>query len=67
MTEAISFAATGDSLISRRLPANDQACREVASIIKQADVRFTNLETTVAPNGRISVRSERRLLGDGYS
>lgn len=41
------LAATGDSLISRRLPANDQAYREVASIIQQADVRFTNLETTV--------------------
>lgn len=72
MTGSISFAATGDSLISRRLPANDQAYREVASIIQQADVRFTNLETTVrrmegfpsAVSGGSWAMASPEMLGD---
>ncbi|WP_373865209.1 CapA family protein [Paenibacillus koleovorans] len=43
----ISLAATGDSFITRRLPAGDDSFRQVASIIGKADVRFTNLEVTV--------------------
>lgn len=41
------FVATGDSLISRRLPEGDVASRDLACLIGEADFRFTNLETTV--------------------
>lgn len=43
----ISFTATGDSLITRRLPDNDKNYKEIETIIHRGDVRFTNLETTV--------------------
>lgn len=43
----ISFAATGDSFVNRRLPEGDDAVLKLADIIRQADVRFTNLETVV--------------------
>lgn len=43
----ISFAATGDSFISRQLPAGDRRSLEIARIINQADFRFTNLETVI--------------------
>ncbi len=41
------FAATGDSLISRRLPEGDCDSRAIAELIGGADFRFTNLETVV--------------------
>lgn len=43
----ITFAATGDSLLTRRLPEGDKDALRVASILKAADVRFTNLEVVV--------------------
>ncbi|MBJ8077492.1 CapA family protein [Bacillus cereus group sp. N12] len=43
----ISFCATGDSLITRRISTEDNSFKEIASIIQSADVRFTNLEGTV--------------------
>ncbi|TWT01593.1 CapA family protein [Planomicrobium sp. CPCC 101079] len=42
----ISFTATGDSFITRKLPAKDAAFNELSSIIQSSDVRFTNLEIT---------------------
>ncbi|WP_423801862.1 CapA family protein [Neobacillus sp. SAB-20_R2A] len=43
----ITFAASGDSFITRRIPAKDDQFRNISSVIKSADVRFTNLEVTV--------------------
>ena len=43
----VTFAATGDSFITRRIPAQDDQFCELSSIIKSADVRFTNLEVTI--------------------
>ncbi|NLN19692.1 MAG: CapA family protein [Firmicutes bacterium] len=43
----ISFVATGDSLITRRLPGQDEDFRRLAELIGQAQVRFTNLETVI--------------------
>ena len=41
------FVATGDSLISRRLPEGDEATQALGRLIGQSDFRFTNLETVV--------------------
>ncbi|QRG65111.1 CapA family protein [Brevibacillus choshinensis] len=46
MTRPVTFAATGDSFITR-LPYKDEAFAEVAALLHQADVRIANLETTV--------------------
>lgn len=47
MHPEITFAATGDSYITRRLPAEDVAhFQAIAKILQGANVRFTNLETT---------------------
>jgi len=43
----ISITATGDSFITRRLPANSNAARQLRELIGGADVRFTNLETVL--------------------
>jgi len=43
----VSFSATGDSLITRRLPGKDEDYIEIQSIINKSDVKFTNLETTL--------------------
>ncbi|HWL53530.1 MAG TPA: CapA family protein [Chthoniobacteraceae bacterium] len=43
----ISFAATGDSFITRRLPDGDPDAEALAALIGRADFRFTNLETTL--------------------
>jgi len=43
----LTFAATGDSFITRHLPPGDVAAREVSAIINAAQVRFTNLETVL--------------------
>ncbi|WP_391205453.1 CapA family protein [Psychrobacillus sp. L4] len=42
----ISFVATGDSFITRRLPTKDESFKSLSSLIHSADVRFTNLEVT---------------------
>ncbi|MDF2725746.1 MAG: capsule biosynthesis protein, partial [Paenibacillus sp.] len=48
MKSTIRFVATGDSYITRRLPEpKTESFRELADIIHQGDVRFTNLEVTV--------------------
>lgn len=48
-SQKVTFAATGDSLITRHLPAQEDAAR-VAAVINQADVRFTNLEVLLRRN-----------------
>lgn len=42
----VSFVATGDSFITRRLPLKDENYFKISSLINTADVRFTNLEVT---------------------
>ncbi len=44
------FAATGDSFITRRICDTSPQFTELASLISNADVRFTNLEVTVHKN-----------------
>ena len=46
MGEIITIAATGDSFITRRLPEKDKNSKAIYDLMKQADVRFTNLEVT---------------------
>lgn len=47
MNQKMTFVATGDSFITRRLPSkNNKAFNELSSLIKSAEVRFTNLEVT---------------------
>jgi len=46
MRRSLTIAATGDSFITRRLPENDHNSSVIYDIMKQADVRFTNLEVT---------------------
>jgi poly-gamma-glutamate capsule biosynthesis protein CapA/YwtB (metallophosphatase superfamily) len=44
----MTFAATGDSFITRRLPSvESNSFKEISELLKSADVRFTNLETTL--------------------
>lgn len=44
----MTFAATGDSFITRRLPSLETSSfREISKLLNSADVRFTNLETTL--------------------
>lgn len=48
MSDAVSFVATGDSFITRRLPEKKKAEQEqIAELIRSADVRFTNFEVTI--------------------
>ncbi|MFM9276774.1 CapA family protein [Paenibacillus jiagnxiensis] len=47
MSREIAFAATGDAFITRRLPVQDEAFERLSTILKQANVRFTNLEVTL--------------------
>lgn len=45
MTKEMSFVATGDSFITRRLPSEDMPeFQEIKNIINQAEFRFTNFE-----------------------
>lgn len=43
----ITFSATGDSFIVRRIPGLDSHYQDLVSVIQEADVRFTNLETVI--------------------
>lgn len=47
MRKEITFAATGDSFITRRLPVKDKAFQELSTVLQNTDVRFTNLEVTL--------------------
>lgn len=42
-----SIIATGDSLLTQRLPRDDKSCLELKQLLEQADVRFTNFELQV--------------------
>lgn len=44
---SISVVATGDSLLTQRLPRNDESCLKIKALLEQADVRFTNFELLV--------------------
>ncbi|MFS0689370.1 CapA family protein [Sporosarcina sp. 179-K 8C2 HS] len=47
MSVSVSFVATGDSFITRRLPENKKTDQKgIAELIRSADVRFTNFEVT---------------------
>jgi poly-gamma-glutamate capsule biosynthesis protein CapA/YwtB (metallophosphatase superfamily) len=46
MDKSMTFVATGDSFITRRVPPGNQAFEEIASLIQSAEVRFTNFEVT---------------------
>lgn len=43
----MTIAATGDSFITRRLPAGDDTHPDLAELLGRSDIRFTNLEVTV--------------------
>ncbi|MCM3712811.1 CapA family protein [Halalkalibacter oceani] len=42
----VSFVATGDSFITRKIADRGSSFTELAALLNSADVRFTNLETT---------------------
>ncbi len=42
-----SIVATGDSLLTQRLPRQDKSCLALKEIFEQADIRFTNFELQV--------------------
>ena len=42
----MTFSATGDSFITRRLPSKNVSFEEIKSIIQMAEAKFTNLEVT---------------------
>lgn len=44
---SISVVATGDSLLTQRLPRNDERCLELKALMDKADVKFTNFELQV--------------------
>lgn len=69
----ISFAATGDSFMTRRIPAEGyEGFIELAALIGRHDVKFNNLEITVheqegypaASSGGTWAMTEPAMLGD---
>lgn len=42
-----SIVATGDSLLTQRLPRQDKSCLALKELFEQADIRFTNFELQV--------------------
>ncbi len=42
-----SIVATGDSLLTQRLPRQDKTCLALKELFEQADIRFTNFELQV--------------------
>ncbi|MDU4962223.1 MAG: CapA family protein [Sporomusaceae bacterium] len=67
-----SVIATGDSLLTQRLPKNDQSCLALKQVLEQADVRFTNFELQVhdfevspaAVSGGTWVAARPPVIGD---
>jgi poly-gamma-glutamate capsule biosynthesis protein CapA/YwtB (metallophosphatase superfamily) len=47
MEAKMTFSATGDSFITRCCPQEDAEFQKVKEVLKSAEARFTNLETTV--------------------
>ncbi len=73
MPRLLTLAATGDSLITKRLPeSRDPAFRILVDLIRSADVRFTNLEGTLhdylghpqAASGGTYVVGSPRIIDD---
>ena len=72
----MTFIATGDSFITRRIPEGDEAQRALRDIIARHDVKFTNLEMTfhnmegtpAAESGGTWAMADPRCLDDmrGY-
>jgi poly-gamma-glutamate capsule biosynthesis protein CapA/YwtB (metallophosphatase superfamily) len=48
MKKTMTFSATGDSLILRRIPEGYSGFEEVSNYIKSAEARMTNLETVLS-------------------
>lgn len=46
MTQPMTFVATGDSFIARRLPGKTAWVKELTELLASAEARFTNLEVT---------------------
>lgn len=46
MTQLMTFVATGDSFIVRRIPGKAAWAREITDLLTSAEARFTNLEVT---------------------
>ncbi|MEN6566524.1 MAG: CapA family protein [Veillonellales bacterium] len=46
MTQPMTFVATGDSFITRRLPGKTAWVKELTELLASAEARFTNLEVT---------------------
>jgi poly-gamma-glutamate capsule biosynthesis protein CapA/YwtB (metallophosphatase superfamily) len=46
MNQTMTFIATGDSFITRRLPGKSTRVEGISELLKNAEVRFTNLEVT---------------------
>ncbi|PEP63510.1 CapA family protein [Bacillus pseudomycoides] len=46
----LSFIATGDSFITRKLPNENEGFKTLSTLIKKADIRLTNLEVTIHNN-----------------
>lgn len=72
-TEEVSFIATGDSFITRRLPEKKTVGQEeLAAIIREADFKFTNFEVTTPGNhaapsafsGGTWAAADERVIGD---
>jgi len=49
----ISFTATGDSFITRRLASDSVDFKEVSQLINQGDFKFTNFEMTTPSTGKM--------------
>lgn len=73
MSEEITFVATGDSFITRRLPETPSSSfEEVVNLISQGDFKFTNFEVITpkesAPPSPVSggtwARADRRVIKD---
>lgn len=73
MSDLVSFIATGDSFITRRLPERKSKSAEaLASLIKNGDFRFTNFEVITpgpdAPPAAFSggtwARADKRVVRD---
>lgn len=51
MENTISFTATGDYLVTRRIPSYEDAnFQYISRVLRKANVRITNLETTISYN-----------------
>lgn len=64
--DTLSFAVTGDALAVQRLPRSDPRLLAIRKLLQQADVRFTNLETSIH-DGESDIYPSRHSGGDWIS